>query len=130
MEKVIIVIIILLYCIIAVIANNKVSKSYRDSEFGKLIIGLSAPGCIVFLLILTIFSIPYFWLYPERHVNIIDVAGSKEQQQALQEYRLRLKKKSIFHRLFEKLHILHSSEPSLNTFLNQIGPLENEDKEG
>ena len=120
MEKVLIIIIFLLYCIVAVIANNKVSKRYRDSEFRKLIIVLSAPGVIVFLLFLAIFSIPYFWLYPERHVNIIDVDGSKEQQQALQEYRFRLKKKKFFRRLFEKLHILHSNEPSLNTILNQI----------
>ena len=55
---------------------------------------------------LALLSIPYFWLYPERHANRIDFEGSPEEQERFRAYREYRSRISLGRRVLERLHLV------------------------
>jgi hypothetical protein len=64
------------------------------------------PLFIVLLFVAAGLSIPYFWLYPERHAHQFDFEGSPEEQRQLREYRNHRRRISIWRRLLEKARVV------------------------
>ena len=61
---------------------------------------LSTPGCLIVLFVVVgPLSIPYFWLYRERHRTVIDFDGTESEKVALAEYRVALSRESLWARL-------------------------------
>jgi hypothetical protein len=51
------------------------------------------------LSILALFSIPYFWLYPDRHMHIADVQGTLTDKERVAKWRAAHRRLSFFQRV-------------------------------
>ena len=91
--------------------NATAFKERSKKNYYKLIQLPFAPAFILWLLILASFSIPYWWLYPEKHMTTIDFEGSEEEKQKLHEYRTILSKKGFVRRLAERLGLAQKADP-------------------
>lgn len=101
--------------VVAVVAscllNSWVTMKHEHAWFAKPVILLTAPGCVIALFVLAVLLTPYFWVYPERHAHIIDFRGTAKQKEALAEYRRACKKRGLFRRFLEKIHLAKDSRP-------------------
>jgi len=80
----------------------------------KVVTLLATPGALIVLLLLALpLSIPYFWLYPERHKTTIDANGTDAEKTALAEYRSALRRDSLWNRLLFPSGVRGASENRL-----------------
>jgi hypothetical protein len=87
-------------------------KRPGEDELWKRLLSLPfLPAFVVWFILMAVFSIPYWWLYPEKHRTVIDFEGSEEEKQKLREYRNFLSKKGVFRRLAEKLGFMQKNDP-------------------
>jgi len=63
-------------------------------------------GFIVFGIIGAFFFIPYYWLYPERHAQQIDLDGSSDERDQLEAFRFYRGRVSLLRRILEKARIV------------------------
>jgi hypothetical protein len=78
-------------------------ESLEDPLWKKFVVLPFLPALVVWVLIHCCLSIPYFWLYPENHMTMIDCEGTEEEKRRLQDYRLACGKKGLLRRLIEKI---------------------------
>ncbi len=73
---------------------------------------IMVPLFLLFLLGLLVVSTPYWWLYPERHMQVADDPDAppdlKRELAAYREHRRRIR---IFRRLLERLHLVPFDHP-------------------
>ena len=82
------------------------SKRPENGIWGTLLIWAALPFSIIALSLVAAVWIPYFWLYPERHMTHTDLEGSVEEREALARQRAALSQKSFWHRLTERLGLV------------------------
>jgi len=58
----------------------------RPGEIEDILSMVFVPALLLFLLLLAPFALVYFWLYPERHRNIVDMNGTQEEIDELVEF--------------------------------------------
>lgn len=92
---------LILLLLISIPCNAFVSRHFDDRWWAPMVLLATAPGCTAALFVLAAFSIPYFFLYPERHAAIWDFHGSPEQKEALKQYRRGCAERGIIRRLLE-----------------------------
>lgn len=78
-------------------------KRPENGLWGTWLIWAALPFSIIALSLAAAVSIPYFWLYPERHMTHTDFEGSVEEREALAQQRVALSQRSFWHRLTERL---------------------------
>ena len=78
-------------------------KRPENGIWGTLLSWATAPFIVIALSLAAAVSIPYFWLYPERHMTDTDFEGSVEEREALAQQRAVMSQKSFWHRLTERL---------------------------
>ncbi len=61
---------------------------------------------IVFAIIGAFFFIPYYWLYPERHAQQIDLDGTSDERHKLEAFRIYRRRVSLWRRILEKARIV------------------------
>jgi len=87
-------------------------KQSGENPIWKKLISLPfLPAFVVCVIILSIFSVPFWWLYPEKHMTRIDFEGNDEEKAKLREYREILRKKSIWRRFAERLGLAPKAAP-------------------
>ncbi|NCC52458.1 MAG: hypothetical protein EOM20_14740 [Spartobacteria bacterium] len=64
---------------------------------------LFVPALLLFMTLFIPFFNVYFWLYPERHKNVVDLEGSEEEKAELEAVREYRKSVGVRARLAEKL---------------------------
>ena len=64
---------------------------------------LMTPGNLLLLLGLCFILVPFFILYPEKHLTVVDAHGTDAQRAALGEVRSRLGQKKLWRRMAERL---------------------------
>jgi len=87
---------------------------FRNSDrllLRKILNVVFMPASLILLSCLALASIPFFWLYPERHARLFDFEGSPDQKSALAEARSVLRHKKILRRLAERLHLASHTGP-------------------
>ena len=89
----------------------KIRPQDMESGWLKLIQLPLLPAFFLWMLIFAILSVPFYWLYPEKHLNEIDFEGSEEEKQKLRDYRLAIGKKGMIRRLAEKLTLAQKDDP-------------------
>jgi len=88
-----------------------VQSRHKGSMRNKVVTLLATPGAlIVVLLIVGPFSIPYFWLFPERHKTTTDANGTDAEKTALAEYRSALRQETPWNRLLFRSGVRGASE--------------------
>lgn len=96
--------------------NTTILRRHRSSLWYRFVSLLFMPAFISLLMIASVLSIPYFWLYPERHAHFVDFEGTDEQKAVLAEYRGKLVHKSFWRRMAEKLHLARNHGPKRPSF--------------
>jgi hypothetical protein len=69
------------------------------------------PLFIVWIVLMAIISVPYFWLYPENHMNCIDLDGTDEEMRQLADYRAYRARIGLLRRLKERLKLVPFDAP-------------------
>ena len=70
------------------------------------------PFFLLALLVLGVVLTPYWWLYPERHMQLADGPDApSEQKRELAAYREYRRRVGVFHRLLERLHVVPFDHP-------------------
>lgn len=59
------------------------------------------PVALIGLLLMALVAVPYFWLFPERHMNVVDLSGTEAEKLRLGQYREYRKKTGIIGRIAE-----------------------------
>jgi uncharacterized membrane protein YqaE (UPF0057 family) len=89
-----------LYIVLSPLAVWYMQGRFRGLILEKLITILSTPGCLfVLFFIAGPLSIPYFWLYRERHRTTIDFDGTDSEKADMEAYRLALRGESFWDRV-------------------------------
>ena len=92
--------VLVLYIIASPIALWQFQARWRGSIVEKVVTVLSPPGCLfVLFFIAGPLSIPFFWLYREKHMTVIDVDGTELEKEALFQYRSALRRERFSDRL-------------------------------
>ena len=113
-------IIVAILLILSFPVNSLVSSSRHANKWWANIAYLvPMPGVGLALLLLAICSIPYFFLYPERHAQIFDVIGTDDQKLALKMYRNESAKRGFCQRVIENLGLKKHSGPEWPDILNE-----------
>ena len=110
---------VLVGSILSVAVNAFVTRYRGDCWSTPIIQMLTAPGCLIALCVLAPLSVPYFALYPERHATIWDFEGTREQKQAMEEYRQECAKRGFMRRIAEAVGIRKHSRPDLPEILSR-----------
>ena len=121
-------VIVAVLLILSIPLNSWVSSQHDDKWWSPIVYIATMPGCALALLLLAILSIPYFFLYPERHAHILDFRGSDEQKLALKNYREESARRGICRRTMENFGLMKYSGPEWPDILNDI-PDEDESAE-
>jgi hypothetical protein len=91
-----------------------VQTRHKGSMLDKVVTLLATPGALIVLLLLALpLSIPYFWLYPERHKTTIDANGTDAEKTALAEYRSALGRETLWNRFLFRSGVRGTSENRL-----------------
>lgn len=85
--------------------NLWVTCHHENARWSMLVYLVTAPGCLVIVLVVAVWALPYHWLYPEWHANLIDIKGTDEQKAALSSYRDECAKYGLWRRLLEKVRL-------------------------
>ncbi len=106
--------------------NSWVSTSrHADKWSAKIVYLVTMPGVLLALVLIAIYLIPYFFLYPEHHAHILDVRGTHDQKLALKMYRDESAKRGFCQRVIENLGLKKDSGPEWPEILNEI-PVDDE----
>jgi hypothetical protein len=105
--------------------NLWVTRRHENAWWSMLVYVVTAPGCLVIFAAAGIWSLPYFWLYPERHANLIDITGTDEQKAALDAYRKECAEYGLRRRLLEKFGLRPYTRPEWPELL--VADPENQD---
>ncbi len=91
--------------------NSSVFESNaRPAGLGLLVL-FFLPASLIGLLLMACVLTPFWWLYPERHVSLIDLEGTNAEKEAWAEYRAILSRKPLWRRLAEKLKLAPHTGP-------------------
>jgi hypothetical protein len=90
------------------ILNCWFHKHRPDTFAAGLVMWVTMPGCAVLLFVAAALSIPYFFIFPEKHASSIDFDGTEDEQRAMQEYRRAVARIPLWRRLLARLGILQA----------------------
>jgi hypothetical protein len=93
------------YVAVSFVLNIWVTRRHENAWWAMIVYFVTAPACLVIFVAAGIWSLPFFWLYPERHAHLIDIKGTDEQKAALNAYRKECAKYGLWRRLLEKLRL-------------------------
>lgn len=113
-------VIVAILLILSIPLNSWVSGRHDDKWWALTVYVITMPGCVLGLLLLAIGSIPYFFLYPERHSHIVDFRGTDEQKLALMNYRKESAGRGLFRRAIENVGLMKYSGPEWPDILNDL----------
>jgi len=89
-----------LYVLVSPVSVWFMQSRFRGSLLEKLITLISTPGCLFILFFIAgPLSIPYFWLYRERHRTTIDFHGTEDEKADMQAYRAALSRETFLDRI-------------------------------
>ena len=87
------------YLVLSVFGVWYMQGRFRGSILEKLVTIVSTLGCFfVLFFIAGPLSIPYFWLYRERHATTIDFDGTDDEKAELASYRAALRRETLWSR--------------------------------
>jgi hypothetical protein len=69
------------------------------------------PAYACLLLVAGLLATVGYWLYPERHLTVIDLEGTCEERRQLTDYRRALARKPFLRRVGEKLGGVQANDP-------------------
>ena len=91
--------------------NATVFRNAKDGFWQKIIAFVFFPAHIVLFFLLAAIAIPFFSLYPERHLHQFDVEGTDDQRRVLATVRAELRQKTLWRRLAERLRFATRTGP-------------------
>jgi hypothetical protein len=98
------------YLVVSVPLNCWFTKHRPDTFGAGVVMWLTMPGCVVLLFVAAALSIPYFFIFPERHASSIDFDGTEAEQAAMQEYRRAVSRIPLWRRLGARIGILRAPQ--------------------
>jgi hypothetical protein len=69
------------------------------------------PLFILFLIVIGVLLIPFYWLYPERHMADVDIDATDKEKRELKRFRMYRARVSCFRRLLERFGIVEFDAP-------------------
>jgi|GEM_PF-4957231 len=111
---------ITIYFVVAIIWTCLATEHFKNSIFGYIVALIITPASVALLFVAAALSIPYFFIYPERHAHWIDFDGSDEQKKVLNQFRAELAKEPFRRRLL--FCILRKSGPARPAILDEPMP--------
>jgi hypothetical protein len=79
------------------------SRGWKTGNLEESFSMIFVPIALAGLFVAAVVATPYFWLFPERHMHVVDTEGTDEEKLRLERYREYQKRVGVAGRIAERL---------------------------